>query len=91
VTAIEDMMEKTSTKYAPWHLIPANNKPYGRIAAFRVLKDRLGKDVSLEPRPIEASLIQEARKTLGLSASELDLASESAARKPRAKRSRSKS
>ena len=90
VTAIEDMMEKTSTKYAPWHLIPANNKPYGRIAAFRVLKDRLGKDVSLEPRPIEASLIEAARKTLGLSASELDLASESAARKPRAKRGRSK-
>src|SRR6516225_2457531 len=27
--AIEDMMEKTATKGAPWHLIPANNKPYG--------------------------------------------------------------
>src|SRR5208337_4221810 len=30
--AIEDMMEKTSTRRAPWHLIPANDKPYGRLA-----------------------------------------------------------
>ena len=28
--AIEDMMDETSTKRAPWHLIPANNKPYGQ-------------------------------------------------------------
>ncbi len=90
VTAIEDMMDKTSTKYAPWHLIPANNKPYGRIAAFRVLKDVLGKDVSLEPRPIDAELLQQARKTLGLSPSEIELASDSAARKERSKRGRAK-
>jgi polyphosphate kinase 2 (PPK2 family) len=90
VTAIEDMMDKTSTKYAPWHLIPANNKPYGRIAAFRVLKDVLGRDVSLEPRPIDAELLQQAKKTLGLSPSEFQLASDSPARKQRAKPGRSK-
>jgi AMP-polyphosphate phosphotransferase len=33
-TAIEDMMAETATDLAPWYLIPANNKPYGRIAAF---------------------------------------------------------
>jgi AMP-polyphosphate phosphotransferase len=27
--AIEDMMEKTSTRRAPWHLVPANDKSYG--------------------------------------------------------------
>ena len=41
VTAIEDMMEETATKLAPWYLIPANNKPFSRIAAFRILVDRL--------------------------------------------------
>src|SRR5271166_1108624 len=46
-TAIEDMMEETATKHASWHLIPTNNKPYGRIAALRILVDRLGKDVPL--------------------------------------------
>ena len=39
--AIEDMVETTSTKRAPWHLVPANNKPFGRLAAFRIIADRL--------------------------------------------------
>jgi polyphosphate kinase 2 (PPK2 family) len=33
-TAIEDMIEETATRHAPWYLIPANNKPYARIAAL---------------------------------------------------------
>jgi polyphosphate kinase 2 (PPK2 family) len=90
-TAIEDMMAETSTKYAPWHLIPANNKPYGRIAAFRVIKERLGKDVSLEPRPIDPGLMREAKQVLGLSPSDIQQAAEPAERKEGAKRSRSTS
>jgi len=85
-TAIEDMMEETSTKVAPWHLIPANNKPYGRIAAFRILADTLGKGVSLEPRPIEADLLKEAKRALGLSVSDIERASQPAKRKVRSKR-----
>jgi AMP-polyphosphate phosphotransferase len=80
--AIEDMMEKTATKHAPWHLIPANDKSYGRIAAFRILADRLGEDVSLEPRPIDPDLLEEARRTLDLSASDVARATSSSARKP---------
>jgi polyphosphate kinase 2 (PPK2 family) len=49
--AIEDMIAVTTTNSAPWHLIPANNKAFVRIAAFRILVDRLGKNVPLEPRP----------------------------------------
>jgi polyphosphate kinase 2 (PPK2 family) len=86
-TAIEDMMEETSTKAAPWNLIPANNKPYGRIAAFRILADTLGKDVSLEPRPIKPDLLKEAKRTLGLTASDIERASRRAKRKVGLKRS----
>jgi polyphosphate kinase 2 (PPK2 family) len=32
--ATEDMMRKTSPKWAPWYLIPANDKLFGRLAAF---------------------------------------------------------
>jgi polyphosphate kinase 2 (PPK2 family) len=32
--AIEDMLEKTSLKRAPWYLIPA--KPYGGVAVFTI-------------------------------------------------------
>jgi len=85
-TAIEDMMAETSTKQAPWHLIPGNNKPYGRIAAFRILADRLGKNVSLEPRPIDPGLLKEAKRALGLSASDVARASDSSRPKPKPKR-----
>jgi AMP-polyphosphate phosphotransferase len=84
--AIEDMIEETATKHAPWHLIPANNKPFGRIAAFRILADRLGMDVSLEPRPIDPDLLKEAKQTLGLSASDIERASQPGKRKVGLKR-----
>jgi AMP-polyphosphate phosphotransferase len=65
-TAIEDMMEKTSARRAPWHLIPANDKPYGRLAALRIIADRLSKDVSLEPRPLDPKIVDAAESLLGL-------------------------
>jgi polyphosphate kinase 2 (PPK2 family) len=51
--AIEDMMEKTSTDLAPWYLIPANDKPYSRLAVFTLLVDRLAKGVDLQPKPLD--------------------------------------
>jgi AMP-polyphosphate phosphotransferase len=74
--AIEDMMEETSTKYAPWHLIPANNKPFGRIAAFRILADRLGDGVKLEPPPMDPDILKEAKEALGLTPAEVERASQ---------------
>ena len=84
--AIEDMIEETATGHAPWHLIPANNKPYGRIAAFRILADRLGQDVDLEPRPIDSGLLKEAKKALKLSAAEIERASQPGQAKAKVKR-----
>ena len=75
-TAIEDMMEETSTGSAPWHLIPANNKPFGRIAAFRILADRLGDGVRLEPPAMDANILREAKAALRLSAAEVERASQ---------------
>jgi polyphosphate kinase 2 (PPK2 family) len=75
-TAIEDMMEETSTGGAPWHLIPANNKPYGRIAVFRILADRLGEGVRLEPPAMDANILREAKAALRLSAAEVERASQ---------------
>jgi polyphosphate kinase 2 (PPK2 family) len=84
-TAIEDMMAETSTDLAPWHLIPANNKPYGRVAAFRILVDRLGQDVSLEPRQIDPALLSEAKRALSLSTADIERASRPAKRKVKVK------
>ena len=64
--AIEDMVETTSTKRAPWHLVPANNKPFGRIAGFRVIADRLSNSVALEPRPLDPKMAEAAEQLLGI-------------------------
>ena len=64
--AIEDMVEKTSTRRAPWHVVPANNKPYGRLAALRVIVDRLSKGVPLEPRPLDPAVADAAAQLLGI-------------------------
>jgi len=83
IAAIEDMLEETTTKLAPWHLIPANDKPFGRIAAFRIFADRLGKGVSLEPQEISRELFKEAKRILGLSASDIRRAAKAADRRIR--------
>ena len=64
--AIEDMVEKTSTRRAPWHVVPANNKPFGRLAAFRVIADRLSKGVPLESRPLDPAVADAAARLLGI-------------------------
>ena len=64
--AIEDMVETTSTKRAPWHLVPANSKPFGRLAAFRVIADRLSKSVALEPRALDPKVAEAAEQLLGI-------------------------
>src|SRR5271165_5830763 len=64
--AIEDMVEQTSTKRAPWHLVPANDKPFGRLAAFRIIADRLSKDVGLEPPALDPKVAKAAEQLLGI-------------------------
>jgi polyphosphate kinase 2 (PPK2 family) len=40
------MVQRTSTDYAPWHLVSANNKPWARVEVLKMycrqLKHRLG-------------------------------------------------
>jgi hypothetical protein len=46
-------MRKTSPKWAPWYLIPANDKLYGRLAAFTILIELLGRGLILKQRPLD--------------------------------------
>jgi AMP-polyphosphate phosphotransferase len=65
--AIEDMMEKTSAKDAPWFLVPTNDKLYGRLAVFTILVDLLGKGLSLKPRPLDPKIAEMAKELFDLS------------------------
>lgn len=47
----EEMIEKTSTSHAPWHVIPADKKWYRNLCVARLLRDTL-KGLKLEfPQP----------------------------------------
>ena len=64
--AIEDMMEKTSQRWTPWYLIPANDKLYGRLATFTILIEVLGKGLRLKPRPLDPKVAEMAKQLFDL-------------------------
>ncbi|MGD8594343.1 MAG: polyphosphate:AMP phosphotransferase [Gammaproteobacteria bacterium] len=41
--AVNDMVERTSTEYAPWTLLESNDKRYGRIKALKIYCNKLEK------------------------------------------------
>jgi hypothetical protein len=49
------------------HLIRANNKPYSRLAALRIIADRLSKNVSLKPRPLDSKVVEAPPKNFSTS------------------------
>jgi polyphosphate kinase 2 (PPK2 family) len=49
--AYQDMMEKCSTKHAPWYLIPSNNKWFRNLAVSNIIWKTL-EDMDLKfPKP----------------------------------------
>ncbi len=69
--AIEEMLERTSTSHAPWHVIPANDKLHARVEALRVIADTLGRDVDVTPPPLDGTLLAAAQEHLGMNKDEL--------------------
>jgi len=57
--AFEDAFSATSTKWAPWHVIPANNKPIARALVAEVIVNAVRK-LDLKPPTVSA----EQRETL---------------------------
>ncbi|MCR4654780.1 MAG: polyphosphate:AMP phosphotransferase [Lachnospiraceae bacterium] len=41
--AVNEMLEKTSTEFAPWHILESNDKKYARIKALRIVAGELEK------------------------------------------------
>ena len=42
-SAVNDMVTRTSTEYAPWHLIEANDKRFARVKVLKTFCDSLKK------------------------------------------------
>jgi AMP-polyphosphate phosphotransferase len=57
--AIEDMLGATDHDPAPWHVIPAESKPYGRVRVLEIVIatiEQALRELGREPVQIEASL-----------------------------------
>jgi PPK2 family polyphosphate:nucleotide phosphotransferase len=57
--AFSDLLTKTSTPWAPWYVIPADDKPFARVAAAGVLANAL-----IEINPQYPKVSPEAREAL---------------------------
>jgi PPK2 family polyphosphate:nucleotide phosphotransferase len=64
--AFSDVLSRSSTAVAPWHVIPADNKWFARIAAAAIIGDAL---IGMDPRYPTVS--EEARAALLASRAEL--------------------
>lgn len=56
---VEEMLQKTDHRYAPWHVVAAESKPYARVAVVQTVIDAIEqgmRDAGQEPLHAEASL-----------------------------------
>lgn len=60
IEAYEEALEKTSTKYAPWHIIPANHKWFRNLAISEIIAGTM-KEMGLKLPPTHVDL-EEIRK-----------------------------
>jgi polyphosphate kinase 2 (PPK2 family) len=62
--AADEMFRETSTAWSPWHPIAANSKKYARVAALKVIAQRLAAGVDLSPAELDQEVIREAQALL---------------------------
>ena len=46
--AVNEMLQKTSTEFAPWYIIESNDKLYARIKVLRIVAEAMEKAVGKE-------------------------------------------
>lgn len=43
--AVNEMVIRTSTEFAPWHIIPANDKRHARVEVMRITRDAIARNL----------------------------------------------
>ena len=61
IDAFEDAMERTSTKHAPWYVIPSNHKWFRNLAISEIVADTL-EDMDLKLPPTQVDIAETRRK-----------------------------
>jgi len=61
MAAYEDMIRATSTDHAPWHVVPADSKPFARLVVARAIVDALSR-LDLKYPTVGAADLKEMKK-----------------------------
>jgi PPK2 family polyphosphate:nucleotide phosphotransferase len=62
--AFEDMINKTSSDIAPWHIIPADNKWFSRMAIGKIIYETIKSFDMHYPKAESPELLEEAKQQL---------------------------
>jgi polyphosphate kinase 2 (PPK2 family) len=63
--AYRDMLNRTDTDHAPWHVIASDNKQWARLEGLRIVAKQVGKGVDIEPLPLDPAIAGAARELWG--------------------------
>ena len=64
--AVEEMVRRTSAPDAPWHVVPANDKKFARIAGLSTIVKSLGAGVDFSPPAPTPEFLAKAKQELGI-------------------------
>ena len=63
--AYDDMLEKTDTDHAPWHVIATDDKKTARLFGLKVVADTIGKGVKIQDNDLDPKIAEAAAKLWG--------------------------
>jgi polyphosphate kinase 2 (PPK2 family) len=65
IEAYDDMLEKTDTKHAPWHVIASDDKRHARLEGLKVVVDALGEGVEIVEQQLDPQVVKDAFRMWG--------------------------
>lgn len=63
--AYDDMLERTDTDCAPWHVIATDNKLHARLEGLRIIAEVAGKGIGPTEQPLDPKIVEAAFKLWG--------------------------
>jgi polyphosphate kinase 2 (PPK2 family) len=63
--AYHDMLERTDTDHAPWHVIATDIKEHARLKGLRIIDKEVGKGMEIPEQPLDPKIAEAAFKLWG--------------------------
>lgn len=63
--AYDDVLERTDTDHAPWHVVATDNKMHARLKALEIVASQVGKGVETTGQPLDPKIAQAAFELWG--------------------------